>query len=188
MSDFNVHTLDTAPEKSVKLLEAVQQSAGFVPNLLGIMAESPAVAEAYTTLGRIFSKTSLTPVEQQVTLLAINRYNECDYCMAAHSMIASAQKVPADVIRAIRDDQPIDDEQLEALRRFATQIVDKRGWVKDADISAFLSAGYTQAQVLEVILAVSYKTLSNYTNHVAETPLDDAFAARAWTPVDKPAA
>ena len=188
MSDFNVHTLGTAPDKSVKLLEAMKQSAGFIPNLLGVMAESPAVAEAYTTLGKIFSRTSLTPVEQQVTLLAINRYNECDYCMAAHSVIASAQKVPADVIQAIRDDQPVKDERLEALRLFATQVVDQRGWVQDADISAFLSAGYTHAQVLEVILAVSFKTLSNYTNHVAETPLDDAFAARAWTPVDKTAA
>ncbi len=108
--------------------------------------------------------------------------------MAAHSVIASMQKVPADVIQAIRNDQPIADAKLEALRTFATTLVDKRGWVSNDDIAAFLSAGYTQAQILEIILAAILKTLSIYVNHVVETPLDDAFASQAWQPLKKPAA
>ncbi len=183
MPDFTVHTIDTAPQQSVPLLQGAQKAFGFVPNLIAVLAESPAVVEAYLTLTQIFDKSSLTATERQVAILAISRYNECDYCMAAHSAIASMQKVPADVIQAIRNDQPIADDTLEALRTFAATVVEKRGWLSDDDIVAFRSAGYSQAQVLEVVLAVSLKTLSNYANHVAETPLDDAFSSRAWQPL-----
>ena len=188
MTNFNVHTIETAPDQSVALLQGAEKAFGFVPNLIGVLAESPAVAEAYLTLSQIFDKSSLNPVERQVAILAISRYNECDYCMASHSVIASMQNVPAGVIQSIRNDQPIADPKLEALRTFATTVVDKRGWVSDDDVAAFLSAGYTHAQILEIILAASLKTLSNYANHVTETPLDDAFASRAWQPLKKPAA
>jgi uncharacterized peroxidase-related enzyme len=188
MPDFTVHTIDTAPQQSVPLLQGAQKAFGFVPNLIAVLAESPAVVEAYLTLTQIFDKSSLTATERQVAILAISRYNECDYCMAAHSAIASMQKVPADVIQAIRNDQPIADDTLEALRTFAATVVEKRGWLSENDVAAFRSAGYSQAQVLEVVLAASLKTLSNYANHLAETPLDDAFSSRAWQPLKKPAA
>ncbi len=188
MTNFTVHTLETAPEHSIASLQRAEKDWGFVPNLIGVLAESPAAAEAYLALSQIFDKSSLSPTERQVAILAISRYNECDYCMAAHSVIASMQAVPADVIQAIRDDQPIADTKLETLRTFATTVVDKRGWVSDEDVLAFLSAGYTQAQILEVIVAASLKTLSNYANHLVETPLDDAFSSRAWQPLKKPAA
>ncbi len=188
MSVFKVHTIDTAPVQSVPFLQNAQKSMGFVPNLIGVLAESPAAVEGYLTLMSIFDKSSLTPVERQVAILAISRINECDYCMAAHSVIGSMQNVPADVIQAIRNDQPIADAKLEALRTFAATVIEKRGWLSDDDVAAFRSAGYSQAQVLEVVLAASLKTLSNYANHVAETPLDDAFSSRAWQPLKQPAA
>ena len=96
--------------------------------------------------------------------------------------------VPTDVIAAIRNDQPIADPKLEALRVFATAMVDKRGWLADGDVSAFLEAGYSKAQILDVVLAVSLKTLSNYANHITETPLDAAFASQAWQPAKPHAA
>lgn len=188
MSQFKVHTIDTAPVQSVPFLQNAQKSMGFVPNLIGVLAESPAAVEGYLTLMSIFDKSSLTQVERQVAILAISRINECDYCMAAHSVVASSQNVPADVIQAIRNDQPIADAKLEALRTFAATVIEKRGWLSDDDVATFRSAGYSQAQVLEVVLAASLKTLSNYANHVAETPLDDAFSSRAWQPLKQPAA
>jgi alkylhydroperoxidase family enzyme len=90
------------------------------------------------------------------------------------------QKVPADVVEAIRNDQPIADSRLEALRVFTTLVVENRGWVSKEDIEIFISAGFTQAQVLEVILGISFKTLSNYVNHIADTPLDESFAPQKW--------
>ena len=186
MTNFNVHTIDTAPEPSRPLLEGAQKAFGFVPNLIGVLAESPAVAEAYLTLTRIFDKSSLSTTERQVAILAISRYNECEYCVGAHSVIASMQRVPADVIHAIRDDQPIADAKLEALRVFTTAMTDKRGWLAEDDVSAFLAAGYSKAQILEIVLATSLKTLSNYANHLAKTPLDDAFTSQAWQSPGKP--
>ena len=134
------------------------------------------------TLGKLFNQSSFNATQRQVVILAISRYNECRYCVAAHSAVAQMQSVPADVVEAIRTDKPIADSRLESLRKFATLMVDKRGWPEDAKLASFLAAGYTRAHVLEVILAISYKTLSNYVNHVAGTPLDDAFAAKVWSP------
>jgi len=114
-------------------------------------------------------------------ILAISRFHDCRYCVAAHSVVAGMQNVPADVVEAIRNDKPIADQRLEALREFATRMVEKRGWLSEDDQVRFLEAGFTKAQALEVILAVSYKTLSNYINHIAETPLDNAFLSAAWT-------
>ena len=107
-----------------------------------------------------------------MVILAINEYNECHYCVAAHSVITDMHGVPADAVAAIRDGNPIKDARLEALR----------GWVEEKDIEQFMAAGFTRAQVLEVILGVAMKTISNYSNHIAETPLDEAFAGAARKP------
>jgi hypothetical protein len=112
---------------------------------------------------------------------AASRENECDYCMAAHSAIADMQQLPADVIEAIRDDREITDGKLESLRRFTAETVRTRGWPSDSTRAQFFEAGYTEASALEVILGIGMKTLSNYTNHLAETPLDGQFKGRRWT-------
>ena len=104
-----------------------------------------------------------------------NRLNGCVYCMAAHTAISQMAGVKADVIEALRNNTPIADAKLEALRTFAAVINESRGWPSDAQVEAFLKAGYTQQNVLEVILGTSLKVMSNYTNHVAETAVDNAF-------------
>ena len=181
MTRFDIHTPENAPEGSRPILEGAQKALGFVPNLYGTFAGSPELLKAYTTIGQLFDQTSFSPTERQIVLLAVSATNGCDYCVAAHSTIADMQKVPADVVTALRDGTPIADAKLEALRTFATTLAEKRGWADESDVQAFLAAGYTQANVLEVILGVGMKTLSNYTNHVAETPLDAAFQPKAWS-------
>ncbi len=186
MTDFGVHTIKSAPEASRPILEKAQKTLGFVPNLYGIFAESPAMLEAYATLGGIFDRsTSFSATERQVVLLTAIFENECDYCMAAHSTIAGMQCVPDDVVQALRGGEPIPDARLEALSDFARKVVRERGWVSEGDVQAFLDAGFTQAQLLEVILGIGMKTLSNYANHIARTPVDEAFQANAWTPPSK---
>jgi uncharacterized peroxidase-related enzyme len=181
MTDFTVHTEATAPEASKPIIQGARKAYGFLPNLMAVFAESPAMAEAYGTLSTIFDKTDLSATERQVILMTNNRLNNCTYCMAAHSTISEMQKVPTDVIEALRTDTPIADAKLEALRVFAARINESRGHVSQGDLDAFLAAGYTKANVLEVILGTGLKVLSNYTNHVADTPLDRAFQANAWS-------
>ncbi len=184
MNLFTPHTIDTAPEKSAELLSNAEGKYGFVPNLLGVFAESPATLKAYLAIGQIFDESSFSLTERQVVILTASRLNECHYCVAAHSTVAGMQKVPANVIESIRNDLPIRDEKLEALRTFTSAVLEKRGLVADEDTADFLEAGYTKAQVLEVVLGLSFKTLSNYVNHITEPALDDAFARRAWSPVE----
>ena len=180
MSIFNVHSKETAPAKSIELLANAEQAFGFIPNLLGVFAESLAALKGYLTAGQIFDESSFSPTERQVVILSASRFNNCHYCVAAHTTIANLQQVPADVVKAIRNDEPIAENRLEALRLFTTSVVEKRGWVSEVEIDNFLASGFTKAQLLEVIVGVSFKTLSNYVNHIADTPLDEAFVPQVW--------
>lgn len=170
----------SAPEKAREVLSQARKKFGFVPNLLGNMAHAPALLKAYLTVSSLFDETSLTATERQVVLLAASAENNCGYCVAAHTAIASMQKVPNHVVAAIRNREPIADTKLEALRRFVEETVEARGWPSDSARQGFFAAGYTEAQALEVVLGIGMKTLSNYTNHLTETPLDQAFSKVAW--------
>ena len=179
MNLFSIHTPETAPEKARPILDGAKRKFGFVPNLLAALAEAPAALEAAVSLMDALARSSFTPTEREVVLIAVSAKNGCDYCVAAHSTIAGLQKVPAEVIAALREGRPIADPRLEVLRRFAETVVEARGWVSEADVQAFLAAGFDRQQVLEVVLGVAFKTLLNYTDHLVDTPLDDAFAGAA---------
>jgi AhpD family alkylhydroperoxidase len=182
MTRFDVHTLDTAPIESQPLLRHSQELyGGMIPNLHGVMAEAPALLEAYQQLNKVFDKTSLSTVERNIVWLTINYENGCTYCIAAHSAVARHAGVSEDDIRALRGGAALADNKLEALRRFTAQMVRERGWAKPAEIEALLQAGYNKATALEVVLAIGMKTLSNYTNHIAATPLDRPFEKDAWS-------
>ena len=181
MTDFKTHTLESVPEAGRETLERVKSAYGFLPNLTATMVQSPALAKAYVAVGKIFEETSFDATEKQVVLLTVSRFNECEYCVAAHSAIAGMSKVPEDVVHAIREDRPIDDEKLETLRRFVHTVAETRGWPADSDVEAFLAAGYSREHMLDVVLGIAMKTMSNYTNHIASTPLDEAFEQARWT-------
>ncbi|MFD0468830.1 carboxymuconolactone decarboxylase family protein [Nonomuraea thailandensis] len=110
--------------------------------------------------------------------------NACEYCVAAHSTLALRARVPAEVVGALRAGEPLSDPALEAARRLTQVMVARRGWVDDAEVEAFLAAGYTRRHVLDLVLGVGMKTLSNYTNHLAHTPLDPAWQGQEWTQSD----
>ena len=182
MSEFLTHTIESAPEAAKPFLQGAKDAYTFVPNLLGTMATSPAILEGYMTLAGIFDKTDLSETERQIILMTNNRLNGCTYCMAAHTTISQMAKVPSDVIDALRDGTSIADPKLEALRVFTEVVNETRGWPAQEQVDAFLAAGYTQQAVLDVILGTSLKVMSNYTNHIAHTKVDAAFAPNAWAP------
>jgi uncharacterized peroxidase-related enzyme len=181
MSSFTVHTETTAPEGSRETLAGVRRAMGFVPNLMGVLAEASGALEGYLTLSKLFESSSLTPVERNVVLLSVSFENGCDYCMAAHSGLAKMQGVPEHVLSALREGRPVADTKLEALRTFTSVVTRQRASISEADLEAFLTAGFYERQVLEVILGVTQKTLSNYVNHLAHTPLDAALRPMQWS-------
>ncbi len=182
---FPLHDVASAPDAR-QAFDQAEQAFGMVPNLIRKMASAPPLAEGYLALNGLLQQTSFSPVEQGVLLLTVSRYHECDYCMAAHSMTGRMTGVPDAVIAALREDRPIDDPKLEALRRFTRAMIEHRGWVDEATQQAFLDAGYNPPQMLEVILAIAMKTLSNYTNHIAGTPVDEPMAGERWTAPESP--
>jgi alkylhydroperoxidase family enzyme len=188
MTNFTLHTQETALPQAGEKLAAVEKAWQFVPNLHRILAESPETLEGYDTLFSLVGKTTLSPVEQQVVFMSINYENECEYCMAGHSVLAKMSNVPADAIAALRENQPLADARLEALHGFVQKVVRMRGKVGDAAVNAFIAAGFTKRNVLEVVLTVATKTISNYVNHIAHTPNDAFMAQTAWTAPSRRAA
>lgn len=181
MSKFTAYTQDNAPEASKPILGEVRKTFGFVPNLQANMAGSPELLAGYTALWDLFAKSSLTPHEQQVVYLTANFEHNCHYCMAGHTTLAKMIKMDAGVIAALRAGTALPDAKLEALHRFATLVVRERGFVPETDVEAFLAAGYTRRNVLEVVLGVATKVMSNYTNHLVDTQLDEFMAGNEWT-------
>lgn len=181
---LSAQSLETAQGRAKEALDTAIRQVGMIPNMYAKMANAPGLLETYLFGYNLFRKESgFTPAEQEVVLLTISRLNECDYCLAAHSMIAEAvSKTPAQAIAAIREDRPIEDAKLRTLASFTQLMLESRGRPTDQDVQAFLAAGYSERQVLEVILAIAVKTLSNYANHVFHTELDQRFAGHAWQP------
>ena len=180
MPEFPIHTIDSAPEEARAALRRLRDGFAFVPNLHGGLAEAPAALAAYLDLSARFDATSLTPAERQIVLLSASYENRCDYCMAAHSTVAAFAGLPPAAIAALRRGEPIAEPRHEALRRFTLALVRRRGRLAEAEVSGFLASGFTRSQVLEVLVGVALKTLSNYYNHLAHTPLDVPFAAQRW--------
>ncbi|MBU2884999.1 carboxymuconolactone decarboxylase family protein [Gilvimarinus agarilyticus] len=180
MSQFTLHTQESAPEASKSLLEASQQSFGMIPNLHAVMAEAPGLLEGYQTLHRLVLESSFNNDEKTVVWQTVNVEHKCHYCVPAHSGIARSMKVDESIDTALRNQQALP-EKLEALRSFTLEVVRSRGNVSDEQVAEFLKAGFTQRNVLEVVLVVSQKVMSNYVNHLANTPIDEPFKQFEWS-------
>jgi uncharacterized peroxidase-related enzyme len=178
--NFPIHNTTTAPEGSRATLEATAKKYGFVPNLFGVLAESPAAVQAYSAINKALEQSALSPVEQQVVALTVSTTNDCAYCVGAHSTVAQVVRMPEEILAALRDQRPLPDGKLNALRILGLSVIGHRGWVPEQDLEHFVAAGYTQRHVLDVLTIVALKTLSNYVNHIAQTQLDPQFAAQAW--------
>lgn len=180
MAKFTMHTEDTAPEASKPLLAHSKKTYGMLPKLHTTMAEAPGLLEAYKTIGKLFENCSFDNDEITVVWQTINVEHACHYCVPAHTGIARSMGVSDDISDALRNETPLPNARLEALRTFTLKVVRDRGNVEDSAVQAFLDAGFTQRQILEVILGVAQKVMSNYTNHLAHTPVDAPFRKFEW--------
>ncbi len=181
MANFTLHDETTAPAEAQPLLEKSKKANGRIPGLHAVMAEAPGLLDAYNHVHAQFMNSSLTAEEKTVVWQAVNVEQNCHYCVPAHTAIAKMMKVDDTISNALRDETPLPTAKLEALRTFTLLVVRNRGMLEDTDTQAFLDAGFTQRQILEVILGVSQKVMSNYTNHFANTPVDKVFQPFAWT-------
>ena len=181
MTTLKVHTIESAPEASKSLLENSQKAYGMIPGLHGVLAGSPGLLNAYQTLHELFVASSFNEEELTVVWQTINVEHECHYCVPAHTAIAGMMKVDNDITEALRNRTPLANSKLDTLRNMTLSMVRNRGNVSQEDLTAFYAAGYGEQQVLDIILGLSQKVISNYTNHIAKTPVDAPFQQFAWT-------
>lgn len=175
-------TLETAKGQQKPLLEQSLQDSGMIPNMYANMVNSPGLMDTYAIGYTHFRKESgFSPAEQEVVFVTLSVANGCEYCVAAHSFLADkVSKVPEEVTNAIRDGREIPDAKLKVLSEFTRVIFDTHGNPSVDDVQKFTAAGYPEKQILEIILATAVKTLSNYSNHIFQTPVDEVFSGREW--------
>lgn len=177
-------TPENATAEAKQVLEKAKASVGFIPNMYTGMANAPGVLDTYLHGYALFRKESgLSPAEQEVIFLTISRENACHYCVAAHSMMAdNMSEVPPEVTTAIREGRTIPDDRLRALSEFTREMFVTRGRPSKTSADSFLSAGFSERHMLEVVLALAVKTLSNYSNHLFDTEVDSMFDGYTWQP------
>lgn len=177
----NLQSIDhaTAEGQQKDMLDLALKQVGFIPNMYANMVNAPAVLSTYLHGYSLFrGESGFKADEQEVVFLAISQVNGCDYCMAAHSMIADkVSGVSKEVLRAIRDHQPIPDARLATLHAVTTEMVRSHGQPQPTSVQAFLDAGFQEKDLLYIVLAISVKTLSNFSNHLFATQIDEQFAA-----------
>lgn len=180
MTQFELHNETTAPEGSKVLLAQSKKTFGMIPGLHAVMAEAPGLLEAYKVVHELFASSNFDKDEITVVWQTVNVEHACHYCVPAHTAIAKSMRVSDDITDALRNGTALPNPRLEALRDFTLNVVRNRGNVDDNAVQAFLDAGFTKRQILEVILGVSQKIMSNYTNHIANTPVDAPFQQFKW--------
>jgi alkylhydroperoxidase family enzyme len=181
MTTLKMHNIESAPEGSKTLLEQSQKANGMIPGLHGVLAGAPGLLESYQTLHKLFTESSFNAEELTVVWQTINVEHECHYCVPAHTAIANSMKVDTAITDALRNGTALPTNKLQALHEFTLAMLRSRGQITQEELQAFYAAGYEERQVLEVILGLSQKVISNYTNHIANTPVDAPFQKFAWS-------
>ena len=182
MARLPVHTVETAPEAAKPRVEAALKANGFIPNLIGVLANAPEALAFYQEVGKLNAANSLTPGEVEVVQIIAAKTNECGFCVAGHTKIATLKKLLSEkAIQASRHLNPaeFDDAKLAGLAAFTQAVMAKKGAVSDAELQAFLDAGYNKQQAVEVVMGVALATLCNYTNNLAQTEINPELQAYA---------
>ena len=172
---FELHTAESAPIESQPLLDNSLKSFGMIPNLHAVMAEAPAMLEAYQTLHRLFQQSSFDTEELTVIWQTINVEHECHYCVPAHTAISHMMEVDSAITEALRNRTELPTKKLQVLHLTTLALLRNRGVLNREQLAAFTEVGYGNRQLLEIILGMSQKMISNYVNKLSHTPIDEAF-------------
>lgn len=176
---FTLYNLENTQGIAHEELEKSQKNFGWIPNLHAVMAEAPNVLIAYKSLHQLFQGTSFNAEELTVIWQTINHENQCHYCVPAHTAIAHMMKVDENIINALNNNTALPTEKLETLKQTTRLLLVNRGHLTENEVKTFKAVGYGNQQLLEILLGIAQKTISNYVNHLADTPLDDNFAVYA---------
>jgi len=182
MARIPVRTIDNAPEAAQPLLVTAEKNNGYLPNLLGVLANAPAALEAYLTLSGINARSSLSLAEREVVQITAAATHGCGFCVAGHTAIAYKKAdLPSDTVNALRGLSSVPDERLQAVAVFTKAVIARRGRVDEREIDAFKSAGFSDQAALDVVLGVSLATLCNFANNLGQPPLNAQLEPYRWS-------
>lgn len=181
MQRFNLQTIESAPEKSRPTLRALEERFGFLPNVMATMANNPVLLNGFASTFGSFHGGSFDEIEKQVLLLTNAVTIKCPWTVAAHSTFAIEDGIAQSEVTAIREGRLPSDPRYAALSALTKALIEAKGNVSDADIDAFTSAGYSKAQILEVVTGVGVSTLAATTTNMAGTPIEERFQPQAWS-------
>jgi uncharacterized peroxidase-related enzyme len=180
MPAYQIHTIASAPEKSKPVLEQLRQSFGLIPNLAAAISNSPKLLTAFAAVFQQVHSSSLNEQEIQIVLLTDAVANSCEYAVAFHTALALGQGVRSEETDAIRARLVPSDQRFAALSTLARTLIEKRGHLSEQELDAFLAAGFTKEQILEVIAVVAASTITNYAGTIENPPLEEQFQRFAW--------
>jgi len=175
MTTFPVHTVESAPGDAGDVLKSVEARVGFLPHLAGAMAGSPVLITAFADMQPTLARATLTGLEREVVALTLSRANTADYPLAAHARFAVKQGGSPELVDAVCAGATLPDPRLDALATFSRVMIQTRGHVPTPALDAFVAAGFTAEQALEVVAQLGYTTMANLAANLARPPLDDAF-------------
>ena len=180
MTTYQIHTVASAPEKSKPALEQLQQVFGVLPNIAAVIGNSPKLVNSLVGVFQQVHSSSLTEPEIQIVLLTDAVVNSSQYAVAFHTALAGQQEVSPEETDAIRDGRAPRDRRFAALSTLAKTLIEKRGHLSEQERGAFLDAGFTTEQIMEVIAIVAASTITNYAGTIANPPLEERFQQFAW--------
>ena len=184
MNYFEPVSKENLPQKSKDILDKIESNYGFLPNVFLSMAHSPQLLKSYTEMDEKFKTTDgLTTEEKNLVLLSVSTENRSHFWSAVHSTVLRNQTELSDkVIDAVRNHETVPDKKLHALVNFTRAMTTSRGQPAKETFQAFLDAGYSKQNVSEIVLAIGMKTLTNYSNSLFNTPLNEQFSSEKWEP------
>jgi uncharacterized peroxidase-related enzyme len=165
-------TIDAAPPAAQPLLESVKKQIGSAPNLFRLTATSPAALEGYLSLNTALTKGALDAATRERIALAVAQVNGCRYCLAAHTYLGKNVARLGDAEIAANRNGHSSDPKADAAVVFARKVTIDRGAVTDADFALVRAAGYSDAEIVEIVAHVALNTLTNYINEVFDTEVD----------------
>ncbi len=182
MPVYPIHTLESAPAESRPALETLQKAFGMIPNLAAAMAGSPTLIKGFVGALVNFMGGTFSPAERQVLLLTNAVVNGSAWAVAFHSTAALREGVAEFDVAAIRAGRPPQDPKFAALSFLTKRCIETRGRLSETDVGAFTFAGFTTAQVFEVLAGVAISAMVNYAGNIANPPVDAPFKPQEWTP------
>jgi uncharacterized peroxidase-related enzyme len=176
--NFPIYDAETAPEGSKEPISWYVENFGMVPNLAGVLAESPALLNSYwQTQNNLLANAALTPQEVNIVQTSVAHANACQYCVAGHTGFGKMEifNNTDEQLNAVRQDKPFEDPKMEALREFTLLVLRNQGRMAASQLQSFIDAGFSRQAALDVVACVAAKVMSNYANQIAMTPVDEAF-------------